>query len=196
MSSITKFIERSLNSMHYSGEDNTGRAIVIDCARIGGSFEVMALRPGGEEVASECVKTLSEASEVYRRFLKKYTTPHPQRREELPAPLTGKYADLRDALKKALAAGRAAEDANPEDGGTCNFDACAVYLPRWIEKKVEQAAREAGTRCSKWTFCGGGFYVFGPNSRAQGNARSRNAQAMTKAMQAQGWDAIDYGQMD
>ena len=30
-----------------------------------------------------------------------------------------------------------------EDGGTCNFDSPSLLLPRWQEKKIKQAAKEA-----------------------------------------------------
>lgn len=111
-------------------------------------------------------------------------------------PLTGKYAQLRDALITALEAGRAAEAANPEDGGTCNFDSAALQLPRWNAALVEQAAREAGTHCFVWTLWGSKSYVFGPSTRAQGNARSRNADAMVAALRQLGYDAYEYCQMD
>ena len=58
---------------------------------------------------------------------------------------------------------------------------------------VEQAAKEAGTYCFKWD---DGFYVFSPNTRAQANARSRNAEAMTKALENLGYKVFEYQQMD
>ena len=103
---------------------------------------------------------------------------------------------LRDDLRKALEAGAAAEQENPEDGGTCNFDSAALYLPRWNACKVEQAAKEAGTACSTWHLFGTKHFVFCPRTAAQANARSRNAEAMTQALKAMGYDAIDYCQMD
>lgn len=115
--------------------------------------------------------------------------------ETRPA-LTGKYAKLRDDLISALAAGRAAEDANPEDGGTCNFDSAALQLPYWNGAMVEQAAREAGTRCFVWALWGSKSFVFGPDTRAQGNARSRNAEAMAEALKRMGYVATMYYQMD
>lgn len=110
-------------------------------------------------------------------------------------PLTGKYAKLRDDLKKAIFEGCKTEENDPEDGGTCNFDSTAIYLPRWQRKKVEQAAKEAGTSCFYWVSFGSHF-VFHPQTKAQANARSRNAEAMTKALQRMGYDAIDYCQID
>lgn len=113
-------------------------------------------------------------------------------------PLAGKYAKLRDDLRAALEIGRAAQAANPEDGGTCNFDAPALYLPRWKAELVEQAAQEAEGRCWKWkrSWAGGSCWIFPPDSGAQANARTRNAEAMFKALQARGYDAIMYYQAD
>ncbi len=45
--------------------------------------------------------------------------------------LTGRYAKLRDDLIDAVAAGIAAEEKNPDDGGSMNFDSAAIRLPRW-----------------------------------------------------------------
>ena len=110
--------------------------------------------------------------------------------------LPEKYAKLRDDLRAALEAGRKAQAENPEDGGTCNFDACSVELPRWNRSLVERAAKEAGTMCFALRRYGATMYVFDPDSYAQANARSRNAEAMTRAMKSLGWDAMDYCQMD
>lgn len=107
--------------------------------------------------------------------------------------LTGRYAKLRDDLKTALGIGRAAQIG--EDGGTCNFDATAIYLPRWKADLVKQAAKEAGTDCFEWEF-GRRKFVFLPDSNAQANDRSRNAEAITKYMQERGYVAFDYCQMD
>ncbi len=72
----------------------------------------------------------------------------------------------------------------------------ALSLPRWTAEKVKQAAKEAGTGCFIWNCYGARQFVFGPDSRAQGNARSRNAKAMTAALRSMGYDAMDYCQMD
>lgn len=132
--------------------------------------------------------SFDKALAAYRHMLKDYP--------ETGAPLTGKYAKLRDDLREALRAGRAAFEANPEDGGACNFDSAAVALPRWNEAKVKQAAAEAGTGCFMWACWGGRRYVFNPKVPAQGNARSRAAEAMTRALVMLGYDAMDYCQLD
>lgn len=133
---------------------------------------------------------------THDRYLKK-TAPQetdtaPQETNALP----DKYAKLRDDLITALAAGRAAQEKDPEDGGACNFDACAVKLTRWNHALVERAAKEAGTSCFPWKCFRDPMFVFSPDTGAQGNARSRNAEAMTACMKSLGWDAMDYSQMD
>lgn len=182
----------STRALHYEGPAKAGGPIIVDACQLKpGVFEVMVLRASsGQELASATVHSLPEAQDKYRELLQAHARP-----ADGPAPLSGKYAKLRDDLRAALAAGRAAEDADPEDGGTCNFDAASISLPRWNTAKVEQAAKEAGTGCFVWEL-GRRRFVFNPNTRAQGNARSRNAEAMTKALRALGYDALDYCQMD
>lgn len=50
--------------------------------------------------------------------------------------------------------------------------------------------------CHSWQLGSSRLWVFVPNSSAQANARSRNAEAMTRALAAMGYDAVDYSQMD
>lgn len=167
-----------------------GRRVVLDTAEIyPGEFETMIYYPDNmDEVDSMESHSKDEALKDFKTLRYAY----PPDGEAL----TGRYAKLRDDLKKALAAGVAAEAADPEDGGTCNFDSAALYLPRWNARKVEQAAKEAGTRCSDWSLYGQKHFVFCPITHAQANARSRNAEAVTAALKAMGYEAIDYCQMD
>lgn len=111
------------------------------------------------------------------------------------ADLKGKYAKLAEDLRAALECGMAAERENPEDGGTCNFDAASICLPRWRKELVKQAAKEAGTVCRTWN-CAGTRYVFQPRTKGQANARCRNAKAMTRALHEMGYDAMCYYAMD
>lgn len=113
------------------------------------------------------------------------------------AELTGKYAKLRDDLKIAILAGKFAEQANPEDGGTCNFDSPTLILPRWRKALVKQAAEEAGTSCFEWKSFGiSGEFVFTPHARGQGNARTRNARAVMNMLKTMGYDASMYYYID
>ena len=114
--------------------------------------------------------------------------------------LTGKYAQLRDAIREAVLKGEVAEEVEWRergDGGTCNFDSPVIYLPRWKKELVEQAAKEAGTRCWKldygfWKGC----YVISPKTHSQGYPRTKNAEAMGAHFNAAGYTGGVYYMMD
>lgn len=162
-----------------------GRTMIIDASEIlPGYIEVMAMYQDGEELATKAVRTETEAKRLYRSMVAQY------------APLTGKYAKLAEDLRAALAVGRAAENADREDGGTCNFDSPSLYLPRWNYSLIERAAREAGCSCYEWKLFGSKNIVFTPDSGAQANARSRNAEAMCDELKRRGYDAMMYYQCD
>ena len=174
-----------------------GRRVTLDTAQLSpGVYETMLFRSSdGLDIEVKTARTEAEALEQYASIRAAYP-PDSKCPAPAPDPLTGKYAKLRDDLRAALQAGREAEAANPEDGGTCNFDSASLCLPRWSFAKVEQAAKEAGTNCFKWKAFGHTRLVFRPDTRGQGNARSRNAEAMTAALSKMGYDALDYCQMD
>lgn len=183
---------QNTTGLHYTGPGRHGNQITIDAAELSpGIFDVVVLRSDGLDMESKRATSREDAEKIYNDLYRRYVLP-----EKPPAPLTGKYAQLRDDLKKALETGRAAEDADPEDGGTCNRDSASLSLPRWNVAKVEQAAKEAGTRCFIWTVFNSRHFVFAPNTRSQANARSRNAEAMTAVLRSMGYDAMDYCQMD
>jgi hypothetical protein len=184
-------------SIKHEEYTHNGRRVILDAAELcPGIYEIMLLRSDdGYELEAVITGTATEALEAFDKIRAAHL-PDSEQPDKIPAPLTGKYAKLRDDLKKALEAGRAAEDADPEDGGTCNLDAASILLPRWSASKVEQAAKEAGTGCFTWSLFRQKRYVFRPNTYAQGNARSRNAEAMTAALRSMGYDAFDYAQMD
>ena len=114
--------------------------------------------------------------------------------------LKGKYAKLRDDIRKALILGEIAEAADYAkggDGGTCNFDSATLYLPRWKQALVEQAAKEAGAHCWKlgygfWK----GFFLISPNTHSQGYPRTKNAEAMHDHFKSLGYTASVYYMMD
>lgn len=170
-----------------------GRRVILDACELSpGTYEVMLLtRSTGDGIDSATVYSEAEALAAFDRIRAAHRPD-----QEQPAPLTGKYAKLRDDLRAALAAGRAAEEAAPSDGGASNFDSPALRLPRWSRSKVEQAAREAGSACFVWDLYGSKRYVFRPYTRAQGIARSLNAEAATDALRRLGYEAFSYCQMD
>lgn len=177
--------------LHYKGLDNLGKPIVLDAAETSpGRFEVAALRPSGDELSSVIVQSLEEAKRVYERLYAHYIA---NATEQAPAPLTGKYAKLRDDLRAVYQIGIAAAE-KVDDGGTCNLDAPALHLPRWNRNKIEQACAEAGCGCFRWDFVGSYVICF----RIPGQARKREvaAEAMTQALAGIGYDAITYCQMD
>lgn len=184
------------NNKYRAEYKHNGKNIIIDLAKIPGmieKYEVIAMyaRNYGD---FDCAtfNTLQEAAEAYEGMLKKYPE---DKAPKAPTPLTGKYAKLRDDLIVALEASKAADIG--EDGGTCNFDAPSLYLPRWIESKVKQAAEEAGTTCFKWELYGGARYVFNPKSSGQANRRCRASKAMMQSLQAAGYtDVLEYCAMD
>lgn len=111
------------------------------------------------------------------------------------APLTGKYAKLRDDLLFAYKETEHLEQT--EDGGTCNFDAPVLRLPRWDAGKIKQAAQEAGGNVFKWTERGSVIgWVFSPRSSGMGNRRTRRAEAIRDVLKRMGYDTGMYYQMD
>ena len=165
------------------------KKVVIDAAYIGGGqIEVLKFTQDGEKEL-ECYRTYDPA--VAENVFNKMVSEHTQQE----APLTGKYAKLRDDLKAAIAAGYSAAAA-VEDTGTCNLDAASLYLPRWNQKLVDRAAREAGTRCFSWHLFGCKRYVFHTPNVGQARKNEEAAEAMTKFLEAAGYDAFCYQQMD
>lgn len=172
------------------------KRIIIDLCDLGanygdGRYEVMGMyKSNSMDFDSARFHSLPIAIEAFNAMCRKYQ----DKPEQEPQPLSGKYAKLRDDLKAALAAGKAAEGTG--DGGTCNFDACAVNLPRWKEALVKQAAKEAGTNAFTWSIYDGRDFVFNPITNGQGQKRSRNAEEMTAYMKSLGYDAMTYCQVD
>lgn len=172
-----------------------GKPLVIDTATISGGpgcmtvYETMALRfPSGLDLA--CVRTHDEreARENHAAMLKKFS-------EQPDAPLTGKYAKLRDDLLAAYAETEYLEQT--EDGGTCNYDSPTLQLPRWNADKIKQAAKEAGGSAWKWTWGSTVMgWVFSPRSSGQANRRSRRAEAISAALKRMGYDVGMYYQAD
>lgn len=180
-----------------------GRTLIIDTSVIGGgpgcmtTYETMAM--WAEDCMDiDCARTHDpdEALANHAAMLAKYTTPPAEKTTpKAPAPLTGKYAKLRDDLLAAYAETEHIEQT--EDGGTCNFDAPVLHLDRWDGNKIKQAAKEAGGSAFKWTWGGSVMgWVFSPRSSGQANRRSRRAEAISEALKAKGYNAGMYYAMD
>lgn len=190
------------NEINYKGE-----TLIIDTCDMPsyGSriIETIAMFPDGRQLAIKGAHTEDRARDnhaaMLERFLREAAEYHAEqeaRKEQDAAPLSGKYAKLRDDLRAAYDATSWAE--HTEDGGTCNFDSPALDLPRWNEKLVKQAAKEAGMGAFKWT-CGKSVvlgWVFSFQSTGQGNRRSRRAEAIRDELKKRGYEASMYYQMD
>lgn len=161
-------------------------AIVSTSEIYPGEYETMVASPDfSEEYA--VMRTTDEAQALtdHKHLRKQYHV----------APLSGKYLKLSQDL--AYAAGEAQTIAQIiEDGGTCNFDSCKLYLPGWNSKKVEQAARAAGVGCFVHNLWGSKSFVFPLRIAAQADARSAAAEAMRDCLKARGYDTAMYYQMD
>lgn len=64
----------------------------------------------------------------------------------VPEPI-GRYKKLAVDLERAKV--YAKEQMGEDDSGSFNFDSVSIYLPRWREKLVINAAKTAGVNCSK-----------------------------------------------
>ena len=176
---------KNIKTSHIIMKDGT--TAVLSTAEIyPGEYETMLASPDfSEEYAVIRATFEAQALADHKHLRKKYHN----------APLTGKYAKLAEDL---AAAAREAEKLASilEDGGSCNFDSCKLYLPGWNVKKVEQAARSAGVGCFVWNLWGSKSFVFPLRISAQGDARSYAAEVMQKHMAARGYDAGVYYQLD
>lgn len=101
-------------------------------------------------------------------------------------------------LKKALirAKERALLYAGIDDGGTCNFDSPMIRLFRWRQSEIEEAFNGAGLRYYDTTIFGTKYYVVCGGTYGQGNRRTAMAEEMCRIIQAAGFDATMYYQMD
>ena len=187
MSDIIKF-PHPVSGCRTEYGSGKSRLIVDACQLSADLYEVITMRPHGEEIELVRVATEGEARAVYSQMVDCYA--HGAETAMTPAMLR-----LVAALKSAAEAGRAA--LTGEDGGASNFDAPAVALPRMTEKQVKACAKAADTTVFAWRLFKRRLWVFGiPVYGPQGNDRTRQAEAMTASLSAAGYDALTYSQMD
>ncbi len=162
-----------------------GTAATLSTAQLpDGSYETMLYcGPAMTELAVVQSDTEAAALAAHKDIKANYHV-------EAPA---GKYKDLADCLRAAKE--YALAHRGSDDGGTCNFDAPTIALPGWEKAKVEAAAAEAGTGCFVWNAFGGRLFVF-PIGGGQGNARTKAAEIARDFLQAAGFNAGMYYQMD
>jgi hypothetical protein len=103
------------------------------------------------------------------------------------------------AFREAAAAALTADPGEglENDGGTCNFDTPAVFLPGARESFVEECAAEAGISASAFKWLGGRrwFFIFVP-MKGQANRRSLMAEAACRRLKELGLQAVMYCQAD
>lgn len=187
MSDIIKF-PHPVSGCRTEYGSGKSRLIVDACQISADLYEVITMRPHGDEIELVRVATEEEARAVYAQMTDRYA--HVAETAMTPAMLR-----LVAALKAAADAGRAA--LTGEDGGACNFDSPALSLPHMTEKQVSACAKAAGTTVFVWRLYSQRLWVFNvPVAGPQGNDRTRQAEAMTASLAAAGYDALTYSQMD
>lgn len=181
-----------MNTIKRTEYTRNGRRVILDtCELAANRYETMLMYPDGQEITYRTASTEADALRDFEVILAAYPA---DKKPEAPKPLTGKYAKLRDDLRKVYEIGKAAA-AQVEDGGTCNFDAPSISLPRWQSAKVKQACKEAGCGCFEWKSFGRRWVI---RFRIAGQAYKREtaAEAMTKALAGMGYDALTYCAID
>ena len=181
-----------MTTIKHTEYTHNGRRVILDaCELASNHYETMLLYPNCHEITSRTARTEADAIADFDELLTAYPA---DTKPAAPKPLTGKYAKLRDDLRKVYEIGKAAAD-QVEDGGTCNFDAPSISLPRWQSAKVKQACKEAGCGCFEWKSFGRRWVI---RFRIAGQAYKREtaAEAMTKALAGMGYDALTYCAMD
>lgn len=180
-----------MNTIKHTEYKYNGRRVILDtCELAPGKYETMLLYPNGHEIDCRTARTEADAIADFDKLLTAYPA---DTKPAAPKPLTGKYAKLRDDLIKAHAIALDAA-AQVEDGGTCNFDAPSLLLPRWQSAKVKQACEEAGGDYFRWGYSK--RYVICLRLPGQANKRETAAKSMTKALTAMGYDALTYCAID
>ena len=105
------------------------------------------------------------------------------------------YKKLTEDLREARRAALVAAGANPEDGGTCNFDTPVLFVKRARLSSLEKAAAEVGgIRISKWG--DGCYHIYGDFLWGQANLRTRMAEAFTEVLGKKGYSVYVYYAMD
>lgn len=182
-----------MNTIKHTEYIYNGRRVILDTSELAlGKYETMLLYPtNGHEIACRTASTEADAIADFDELLTAYPA---DTKPAAPKPLTGKYAKLRDDLRKVYEIGKAAA-AQVEDGGTCNFDAPSLLLPRWQSAKIKQACEEAGCGCFEWK-CFNRRWVICFRIAGQAYKRETAAEVMTKALADMGYDALTYSAID
>ena len=182
-----------MNTIKHIEYKHSNRRVILDtCEIIPGEYETMLMYPNGNEITCRMARTEADALADFDELLNAYPA-DTERKPDEPKPLTGKYAKLRDDLRRMYQIGFNAA-CSTSDGGACNFDSPALLLPRWQSAKIEQACDEAGCGCFKWSLSG--RWVISFRLPGQADKRTAAAEAITKALTAMGYDALTYSALD
>lgn len=179
-----------MNRLWHNEMTYQNRKIIIDTSMVDGRWETIVMYSNGHELENPIRESdKNTATENHFETVRRW------REKADSEPLTGKYLKLSEDLNSAFK--KAVEDcADGSDGGTCNFDAPALYLPRWNAERVEKAAKQAGHGCFTWNSYGEKRYVIALRLPYQGEKRSRIAEHMNGILKAMGYDSFMYYQMD
>lgn len=108
-----------------------------------------------------------------------------------------KYEKLTNDLKSALEHSLKLVE-NISENGTMNFDTAGLFLPRWCEEKVREAAKAAGFYLIKMDgkYLGKtGFYTFS-YPVGKGDKQSAFAENVTNFLTSYGYDTHCYQECD
>ena len=103
------------------------------------------------------------------------------------------------ALKAAV---KAAIEADPvHDGGTCNMDSPAIYMPRIRANTIDKIEKESGVKLCQFSWFGSSsWYWVNTPIHGQGDRRTTMMEAALKVLKAadlgDGIKAMGYYQMD
>lgn len=98
---------------------------------------------------------------------------------------------LAEILGVAIAAARAADPGQENDGGTANFDSLALRLPRLRDETVKAAADTYGVSCHRAQSWGPGWWLFSVG-RGQGARNTAMVKAAQKAVENSGLLPASY----
>lgn len=115
-------------------------------------------------------------------------------------PINVRVQELAAALTRAEAAAIAAGNANPDDGGTCNFDTPMIELKGWTPEEIQAVKFISGIEIGEaynsryWKGC----RPVGTSRWGQAARRTRMAEAAHKSLKAEaaGYEVSMYYQMD
>lgn len=105
--------------------------------------------------------------------------------------------DLKEALERTY---YIEDDESIIDKGTCNCDTPGVFLNRWSEEKVKEAAKSAGSYAIKYENLTKTFhktyFTFTFPTRNQGERRTARAEAICRILEEMGYDVMCYQNAD